>query len=109
LYIHCATIEVEGLSALEALQQAVTPIFADGDLTATAQFALDERSVFPAKDPRALAACIDYWLDHPEERAKMGPLYAESTEQYDIHKSIEALIAMFELARKDKETPQTQA
>ena len=109
LYIHCATIEVEGLSALEALQQAVTPIFADGDLTATAQFALDERSVFPAKDPRALAARIDYWLDHPEERAKMGPLYAESTEQYDIHKSIEALIAMFELARKDKETPQTQA
>lgn len=102
LYIHCAIVEVEGLSALEFLQQAAIPIIADGDLTATAQFALDERSVFPTKDPRALAACIDYWLDHPEERAKMGPKYAESTEQYDIHKSIQDLIKMFELARDEK-------
>lgn len=102
LYIHCATVEVEGLSALEAIQQAVTPIFADGDLTATAQFALDERSVFHTKDARALASCIDYWLDHPEERAEMGWKYAESTGQYDIHKSIEALIAMFEQAYREK-------
>ena len=71
-------------------------------MTATAQFALDDRSVFPTQDPRALAARIDYWLDHPEERVKMGLKYAESTEQYDIHKSIEALVAMFELARKEK-------
>ena len=102
LYIHCAIIEVEGLSALEFLQQAAIPVIADGELTATAQFALDERSVFPTQDPRALAERIDYWLDHPEERAKMGPKYAESTEQYDIHKSIEALIAMFKLACKEK-------
>ena len=95
LYIHCATVEVEGLSALEALQQGVVPIIAEGELTATSQFALDERSLFPTKDPKALAECIDYWLDHPEERALMGWRYAESTEEYDIHKSIAALIDMF--------------
>ena len=98
LYIHCATVEVEGLSAIEALQQAVLPIFAEGELTATSQFALDERSVFPTKDAKALAESIDYWLDHPQEREDMGWKYAESTEQYDIHKSIDALIAMFEKA-----------
>ena len=98
LYIHCATVEVEGLSALEALQQAVVPVIAKGDLTATSQFALDEHSLFPTKDPEALAACIDYWLDHPVERQEMGWRYAESTEEYDIHKSIAALIDMFHQA-----------
>ncbi len=98
LYIHCATVEVEGLSALEALQQAVVPIIAEGELTATSQFALDERSIFPTKDPKALADCIDYWLDHPAEREEMGWRYAASTEEYDIHKSIDALVEMFRCA-----------
>ena len=102
LYIHCATVEVEGLSALEALQQAVVPVIAEGELTATSQFALDEHSIFPTKDPQALASCIDYWLDHPEEREEMGWRYAESTEEYDIHKSIDALIEMFKSAAAGK-------
>ena len=104
LYIHCATVEVEGLSALEALQQAVVPVIAKGELTATSQFALDEHSLFPTKDPEALASCIDYWLDHPEERHTMGWRYAESTEEYDIHKSIAALIDMFRLAVQTKKS-----
>ena len=98
LYIHCATVEVEGLSALEALQQAVVPVIAEGELTATSQFAIDEHSLFPTKDPEALASCIDYWLDHPEERYEMGWRYAESTEEYDISRSIAALIDMFRAA-----------
>ena len=102
LYIHCATVEVEGLSALEALQQGVVPIIAEGELTATSQFALDDRSLFPTKDPKALAECIDYWLDHPAERYEMGWRYAESTEEYDIHKSIAALIDMFHQAVADR-------
>ena len=106
LYIHCATVEVEGLSALEALQQAVVPVIAKGELTATSQFALDEHSLFPTKDPEALAACIDYWLDHPVERQEMGWRYAESTEEYDIHKSIAALIDMFRMAVEEKEEGQ---
>ena len=98
LYIHCATVEVEGLSALEALQQGVVPIIAEGELTATSQFALDNRSLFTTKDAKALAECIDYWLDHPDEREEMGWRYAESTEEYDIHKSIGALVDMFRQA-----------
>lgn len=102
LYIHCATVEVEGLSALEALQQAVVPVIAKGELSATSQFALDEHSLFPTKDAQALASCIDYWLDHPEQRREMGWYYAQSTEKYDIHKSIAALIDMFRQAISTK-------
>ena len=98
IYVHCATVEVEGLSALEALQQAVVPIMAESELTATSQFALDSRSCFPAGDPQVLAERIDYWLDHPEERRRMQWEYAASTKDYDIHKSIESLRAMYRMA-----------
>lgn len=98
IYVHCANVEVEGLSALEALQQGPVPVIAQGELTATAQFALDSRSLFPAGDARALAERLDYWIEHPEERIAMGPKYAESMDAYDIHKSIESLIDMFHKA-----------
>ena len=98
IYVHCANVEVEGLSALEALQQGPVPVIAQGELTATAQFALDSRSLFPAGDARALAERLDYWIEHPEERIAMGPKYVESMDAYDIHKSIESLIDMFHKA-----------
>ena len=102
LYIHCATVEVEGLSALEALQQAVVPVIAEGGLSATSQFALDGRSLFPTGDSEALANRIDYWLEHPEEREDMGWKYAKSTENYDIGKSVAALIDMFHQAKDSR-------
>ncbi|MBO4263804.1 MAG: glycosyltransferase [Bacteroidales bacterium] len=95
LYIHCAVIEVEGLSALEALQQGVVPVIATGPLTATAQFALDDRSRFPMRDAHALAARIDWWYEHPHELEQMHAAYVASTERYAIDKSIAALVEMF--------------
>ena len=40
LYIHCAWVEVEGLSCLEAIQQGVVPVIAQGELIGTPVFAL---------------------------------------------------------------------
>ena len=96
IYVHCANVEVEGLAALEALQQGPVPVIAQGELTATAQFALDDRSTFPGRNPKALAQRIDYWLSHPEERWEMGRKYVESMKKYDISASVQALIKMFE-------------
>ena len=98
LCVHCATIEVEGLSIMEAMQQGAVPVIAVGRTSGTAQFALDHRSRFPEKNPEALANRIDYWLAHPQERWEMGWKYAKSMEQYDIAKSTQALIGMFEKA-----------
>jgi len=95
LCVHCATVEVEGLSIMEALQQGAVPVIAAGWHTGTSQFALDDRSVFPEKDAKALAARIDWWLAHPEERWEMGKRYAASMEQYDIAKSAAALVNMY--------------
>ena len=93
LCIHCATVEVEGLSIMEALQQAATPIIAVGRLSGTAQFALDRHCKFPERNPEALANRIDYWLARPEERWEMGFRHAKAMEAYDISKSVKALRA----------------
>ncbi len=101
LCAHCATIEVEGLSIMEAMQQGAVPVIAVGRTTGTSQFALDGRSRFPERNPEALANRIDYWLSHPKERWEMGWKYVQSMEQYDIAKSAQALINMFEKAIKN--------
>jgi glycosyltransferase involved in cell wall biosynthesis len=104
LAVHCATIEVEGLSIMEAMQQAVVPVIATAPYSGTSVYALDDRSKFPAKDAKALAERIDYWLDHPQERWEMGFKYAESMEKYDIAISAKRLIEMFEAAIENNKT-----
>ena len=100
LCAHCATIEVEGLSIMEAMQQAVVPVIAVGPYSGTSQFALDHRSRFPERNPEALAQRIDYWLARPKERWEMGHVYAKEIQKYDIRRSVAALLEMFEKAVK---------
>ena len=102
LAAHCADVEVEGMSITEALQQAVVPVIATATYSGTATYALDERSKFPARDPQALAARIDYWFDHPKERWEMGFKYAESMKQYEIANCAKVLIDMFQKAIDNK-------
>ena len=91
-------MEVEGLSCIEAIQQGIVPIIATSKLSATAQFALDERSLFPATDAKALAERIDWWIEHPEERSTMSKLYAESAQIYNAKDSTLQIIKMYEEA-----------
>lgn len=100
LYIHCAWVEVEGLSCLEATQQGLVPVIGEGPLIGTSGFALCPESLYPVGDSKALAQRIDWWIEHPEERNKMAQAYADAARNYDIEKSINALVAMFEQARK---------
>ena len=98
LAVHCAFVEVEGMSITEALQQAVVPVIATAKYSGTATYALDERSTYPAGDAKALAAKIDYWFDHPLHRWAMGFKYMESMKQYEIANCAQSLIEMFEKA-----------
>ena len=102
LAVHCAFVEVEGMSITEALQQAVVPVIATARYSGTATYALDERSTYPAGDAKALAKRIDYWFDHPQERWETGFLYAASMKQYEIADCAQALIEMFQKAIDEK-------
>ncbi len=98
LLVHCATVEMEGLSCLESIAEGVVPIIAEGKLTATSQFALDHRSTFPVNNPAALAEKIDWWIEHPQERSKMSIRYAESASDYSADNSTASMIGMYEKA-----------
>lgn len=84
LYIHAAFIEVEGLSCLEVLRHGVVPVIAHSPLTATSQFALDAHSRFKARDPKALARVIDYWLSDNDRRQTEAQKYLNIGAHYDI-------------------------
>ncbi len=76
LYVHASDAEIEGISCMEAFSCGLVPVISDSPLSATHQFALDERSLFRAGDAQSLAECIDYWIEHPTEKAELGEKYA---------------------------------
>ena len=78
------------------------PVIADSPRSATPQFALDGRSLFPAGNTDALAERIDYWIEHPEERREMEKRYAEHAKQYALERSIEQTEDMFRLAIQEQ-------
>lgn len=98
LYVHCATLEVEGLGCLEAIREGCVPVICSGELIGTSDFALDERSIYPCSDAKALAEKIDWWIEHPQERVKAGQEYADASRKYDIRKSMASLVRMYEEA-----------
>ena len=88
LYVHASDMEIEAISCIEAFATGLVPVIADSDNSATPQFALDNRSVFRAGDPRDLARAIDYWLDRPQERRLMEKHYAAEAYKYSLANSV---------------------
>lgn len=98
LYVHASDAEIEAMSCMEAFASGLVPVIADSPRSATPQFALDERSLFPAGDVSALARKIDYWIEHPKERAEMGKRYAEYAGEWSLDRSAGMLEEMFRQA-----------
>ena len=95
LYIHCAWVEVEGLSCLDALREGAVPVIGESPLVGTTQFALCPESLYPQGDAKALAQRIDWWIEHPEEQARMREAYRASAAQYEIGAMFDRLIEMY--------------
>ena len=98
LYVHCAWVEVEGLSCLEATREGLVPIIGEGELIGTPQFALSPESLYPACDSKALAERIDWWIEHPDVRNAMAVKYAEAAGNYALDDCMAALVDMFRQA-----------
>ena len=103
LYVHAADMESEAISCIEAFATGLVPVIANSPLSATTQFALDDRSLFKAGDPQDLARAIDYWLDNTEERLRMEKVYQESAQKYSIDNSITLFEEMLKEAIQDHE------
>lgn len=92
LYVHPADAEIEAMSCMEAFACGRVPVIAQSPLSATPQFALDDRSLFRPGDSAHLAEKIDYWIEHPRERLEMERAYAASARRW----SIDACVTQFE-------------
>ena len=103
LYVHASDMESEAISCIEAFATGLVPVIANSEDSATPQFALDGRSLFAPGRPKDLARAIDWWLDHPDEKAKMEREYAESAKKYDIDTSVRLCEQMFREAIEETE------
>lgn len=104
LYVHAADMEIEAMSCMEAFACGLVPVIADSPKSATPQFALDQRSLFPAGNSRALAERIDYWLEHEDERIRMGKRYSEHAKNYRLDDCVSAVEAMFRESIEENQT-----
>lgn len=69
LYVHPAEVEIEAIACLEAICCGLVPVIANSEKSATRYFAPGEKNLYDTFNSTELAARIDYWLDHEEERA----------------------------------------
>lgn len=106
LYVHASDMEIEAISCIEAFATGLVPIIANSSESATPQFALDDRSLFRAGDPQDLAAKIDYWIDHPQERLQMEQRYADQGEKYSLARSVSLFEQMLYAAMDDSQLAQ---
>lgn len=84
LYVHTSEVEIEAISCLEAISCGVVPVINNSPKSATRYFALTPRNLFALNDPKDLASKIDFWLEHPEEKAKNALLYAPFVNKFDF-------------------------
>jgi glycosyltransferase involved in cell wall biosynthesis len=97
LYVHTSDMESEAIGCIEGFAMGLVPVISDSSLSATRQFALDERSLFHVGDPNDLASKIDYWLSHTDERKRMEHEYAEFASHYQIEESVRKFEAMLQM------------
>lgn len=95
LYVHPADVEIEAIACIEAFSSGLVPVISDSRLSATGQFALDERSLFAAGDAENLAEKIDYWIEHPAERKEAERRYGEYGKRYRLPRCAARMETMF--------------
>lgn len=96
LYVHPGVDELEGIVCLEGIACGKMTIVSDSKNSATKEFAIDGKCIFKHKNSKDLARVIDYWIEHPEERAEYENKYLASSAVYrqeDCMRRMSAMIA----------------
>ncbi len=94
LYVHASRVEIEAISCLEAIACGLTPLINNSPLSATKTFAIEGNNLFKEDDAKDLAAKIDYWYEHPEERRDNQEKYRSYVGQFDFDECMEKMVMM---------------
>ncbi len=84
LYVHPADVELEGIACLEAVACGKLTIVSDSKLSATKEFAIDNKCVFKKRDHKDLARVIDFWIDNPELKKEYEQKYYENAHNFKL-------------------------
>lgn len=103
LYVHCADIEVEGMSCMEAFACGCVPIISDAELSSTKDYAITSENLFEAGNARQLARQIDFFYEHPERTEELSRQYMDYAKDLSIKKSAEKVLEMMDAAKRMKE------
>lgn len=101
LYCHPSDVEIEAISCIEALTCGKTALISNSSKSATRFFAQDERCKFLAGDAKNLAQKIDYFIENPQENAKIGEKCEKFAEIFKIDNAIDEMVKMFETAKNE--------
>jgi 1,2-diacylglycerol 3-alpha-glucosyltransferase len=95
LYIHAASIEIEGMTILEAMGCGLPLLVAESKKSAAKQFALDQKSLFVSDDVTDLIQKMDYWIDNPVLLKAAKKDYYEFAAKYRIEHSYQLLVDQY--------------
>ena len=101
LYVHCADVEVEGMSCMEAFACGCVPLISDAPLSSTGDFALGDRCLFRAGDARDLAERLDWFFENRDELSALSRRYVERARELDVSRCAEAVLDMMSRARDE--------
>ncbi|MBQ9485439.1 MAG: glycosyltransferase [Clostridia bacterium] len=68
MYVHSADIELEGIACLEAIACGKLVIVSSSELSATKNFAVDNKCIFKNRNAKHLANVIDYFIENRDEK-----------------------------------------
>ncbi len=83
IYVHPAQFELEGIACIEAITCGKLTIVSNSKLSATKNFAVDDRCIFKCRKPKSLAEVIDFWIEHPEEKKQIEEKYLQSAVNFN--------------------------
>ena len=111
MYVHPAEVELEGISCLEAIACGKLTIVSDSKLSATKEFAIDDKCVFKCRNPKDLARVIDYWIDHPKEAKEYEKKYLDSAKVFNQNECMKEMEEMMldVISEKKKQAEESEA
>ncbi len=101
VYVHCADVEVEGMSCMEAFACGCVPVISDAALSSTKAYALTSHNLFAAGDAAELADRLDWLFEHRDELSALQGRYVEFADGLSVHACTAQVLAMMGQAREE--------
>lgn len=98
LYVHTAAAEIEAISCLEAIVSGLVAVICNSEKSATRYFAADEKCLFKKGSPTDLAAKIDFFIEHEDERVRTAEKYEGMIRAFDLARSMDEMEKMLKNA-----------